>query len=89
MAGEKERGMEGREVMEKESRKRVRLGDKPCQCKSSQFLQVKGEVGPERCLEKSSNRLFILDPDSCQTEEKGTADRTKEPSPVVTDSKVC
>ena len=56
--------------------------------KGGEFLQIKGEIWSERGLEKSGNCLFILEPNSCKSEEKGSAHGSEEATPVVPHGKV-
>ena len=61
----------------------------PNKSEGGQLLKVEGEVGSERGLEESCDCLLVLEPHRCQTEEKGSTNSSKEPSPVVPDCKVC
>lgn len=60
----------------------------PNEGKGNQLLKVKGEVGSEGGLKEHRYGLLIFEPDRSQAEEKGSTHSTKEPSPVVADSKV-
>ena len=61
----------------------------PDKSKRHKLLQIKGEIWSKRSPKKSCDCLLILEPYSCQTEEKCTTHCSKEPSPVVPHSKVC